>query len=366
MSSASVRLPSPIHLCLKPVIPMTGTRKPTKNAIQPLNLALQGGGSHGAFTWGVLDALLEDGKLRFTGVSGTSAGAMNAAVLAAGFADAHELDIADEAEAFSVGCEIARKKLRDFWESVGTLGSFLAANPANYAMQWMPWFKPMLAPSQLNPLDINPLRSILKRSVSFEKLQEYGNSPLVPKLFICATNVRTGRGEIFCDQRVSLDAVMASACLPQLFHPVEIDGEAYWDGGFAGNPAIYPLIYRTNVDDVLLVQINPIATSSIPATLPEIQERINEVTFNASLLAELRAIEFVQRLLDEGRLEVGKYKYMHMHRIDGGAILSSYGSDSKMRTDYGFLHKLFEHGRESAQSWLAENRPHIGVQSTLK
>lgn len=334
--------------------------------IQTINLALQGGGSHGAFTWGVLDALLEDGGFRFAGISGTSAGAMNAAVLASGFADARELGIADVHEEHAKGCELARQKLRHFWETVGTLGSFLAASPASYAHQLMPWLRPVLAPSQVNPLDINPLRTLLKRTVEFEKLVQHRKHPNVPKVFVCATNVRTGRGEVFCDERITIDAIMASACLPQLFHPIEIDGECYWDGGFAGNPAIYPLIYRTHIDDVLLVQINPIEIQNLPVSMSEIQERINEVTFNASLLAELRAIEFVQRLIEEGRVEKGRYKYMRMHRIDGGALLQSFGSDTKMRTDIGFLQRLCAQGRESAQAWLEENRQYIGVRPTMK
>ncbi|RMX07797.1 patatin-like phospholipase family protein [Corticibacter populi] len=336
---------------------------------QTINLALQGGGAHGAFTWGVLDALLEGGAYQFDGISGTSAGAMNAVVLAHGFAQAAEREPDDAQARHRLGCELAREALRTFWEAVGTLGVFLTANPSNFASQWMPWLKPLLAPAlspaQSNPMDINPLRSILRRQLDFEAINRHSGHA-APRLFVCATNVRTGRSKIFSDDEISAESVMASACLPQIFHAVEIDGEHYWDGGFSGNPAIYPLIYRTRANDVLLVQINPIELDHLPQSMAEIQERINEVTFNASLLAELRAIEFVRRLIDEGRLDMRRYKYVRMHRVDGGAYLKTFGSDSKLRTDMGFLLNLFERGRDSAKRWLAVHQGDIGVRSTLE
>lgn len=335
-----------------------------------LNLALQGGGSHGAFTWGVLDTLLEDGRFVFEGISGTSAGAMNATVLAAGFAKAASLNLTDQAQVHAKGCELARLALRNFWEAVGAMGAFLNVSPSRLAVQWMPWLKPLmlpthLSPAQSNPMDINPLRDLLKRQVDFELIKQYQGQGVVPRLFIGATNVRTGRSKVFQDECISLDALMASACLPQVFKAVEIEGEHYWDGGYSGNPAIYPLIYKTESDDVLLVQINPIETESVPQTMPEIQERINEVTFNASLLSELRAIEFVRRLLQEGRLDSQFYKDIHMHRIDGGAFLHTFGSESKMRADIGFLQQLFEKGRESALQWLQLHAADVGVRSSM-
>lgn len=338
------------------------------NKKHTINLALQGGGSHGAFTWGVLDALLEDGRFHFEGISGTSAGAMNATVLASGYAEVAEQGLKGEA-ARQAGRERARWALRDFWEAVGTLGSFFAASPSNLAAQWMPWLKPLMAPSlspaQSNPMDINPLRLLLKQRVDFDAIARHQGKGLVPQLFIGATNVRTGRSKVFEGEAITLEALIASACLPQIFNAVEIDGEHYWDGGYSGNPAIYPLIYNTRSTDVLLVQINPIETTALPKTMDEIQERINEVTFNSSLLAELRAIEFVRRLLDEGRLEQGRYKAMHMHRIDGGALLQAYGSDSKLRANIGFLQKLFADGRASATQWLEQHRGDVGRRSTL-
>jgi NTE family protein len=184
-------------------------------------------------------------------------------------------------------------------------------------------------------------------------------------VFVCATNVRTGRGEIFAGPRLSADAVMASACLPLMFSAVRIEGELYWDGGYSGNPALYPLIYQTECSDILLVQINPIEHLGVPDTMPEIMDRMNEITFNASLLAELRAIEFVRRLLAEGKLDPRRYKNVRMHRIDGGTPLQGQGFASKSRADAAFLHKLFELGREAGQQWLQAHRADVGVRATL-
>jgi len=187
----------------------------------------------------------------------------------------------------------------------------------------------------------------------------------VPHVFVCATNVRTGRGEIFTGKHLSADAVMASACLPLVFKAVEIDGEHYWDGGYSGNPALYPLIYKTESSDVLLVQINPIEHQGVPGSAGEIMERMNEVTFNASLLAELRAIEFVRRLLAEGKLDPQRYKNVRMHRIDGGAVLAPFGPSSKMRADLPFVRQLFELGREAGQHWLKAHGADVGVRSSV-
>ena len=328
----------------------------------PLNLALQGGGSHGALTWGVLDALLEDGSFAFEGISGTSAGAMNAVALAHGFAQA-ALQHKDAREAHQAGCALARTTLTRLWEGVGAMGSLLWGVPLQgnpllgMLSQW-------LSPYQTNPLGINPLRGLLERVVDFDALC-HARHAQVPKVFVCATNVRTGRGEIFSGARLSADAVMASACLPLLFKAVQIDGEHYWDGGFSGNPALYPLIYQTECADVLLVQINPIEHRDLPDTAQEIMERMNEVTFNASLLGELRAIDFVRRLLAQGRLDPQHYKSMRMHRIDGGRVLAVFGEASKTRADMGFVRQLFQLGRAEGQRWLHRHRHDVGVQHTL-
>ena len=333
-------------------------------APQRLNLALQGGGSHGALTWGVLDALLEDGRFAIEGVSGTSAGAMNAVAMAHGFALAARDHHGDAREAHQAGCAQARATLTRLWEGVGTLGSLMWGVPLPGAGALMGMMSQWLSPYQTNPLDINPLRKLLEREVDFELLSAARGAG-VPQVFVCATNVRTGRGEIFSGARLSADAVMASACLPLLFKAVEIEGERYWDGGFSGNPALHPLIYQTETSDILLVQINPTEHNELPDTAPEIIERMNEVTFNASLLAELRAIEFVRRLLAEGKLDERRYKNVRMHRIDGGAVLASFGADSKMRADMAFVHKLFALGRVAGQEWIKAHHKDVGVRPSL-
>lgn len=339
---------------------------PEQGAPQRLNLALQGGGSHGALTWGVLDALLEDGQFLIDGVSGTSAGAMNAVALAHGFAQAAR-EHKDPLEAHRAGCELARATLARLWEGVGTLGSLTWGIPLPGAGPLLGMMSHWLSPYQTNPLDINPLRRVLEREVDFEALvsARAPQSSTVPQVFVCATNVRTGRGEIFTGKRLSADAVMASACLPLLFKAVEIDGEHYWDGGYSGNPALHPLIYKTDCADVLLVQINPIEHQGVPDSASEIMERMNEVTFNAALLSELRAIEFVRRLLAEGKLDARRYKSVRMHRIDGGAVLEPFGAASKLRADLAFVRRLFDLGRAAGQDWLQAHRADVGVRTTV-
>lgn len=333
-----------------------------------LNLALQGGGSHGALTWGVLDALLEDEGLVFEGISGTSAGAMNAAALAHGFAQA-AAQVKSVEEGRHLGRELARKALRELWEGVGTMGSlgkmFWAA-PLPGSKQFLGVLNQFLSPYQTNPLNINPLRQLLTQVVDFETLAHPAHAEVVPKLFICATNVRTGSGKIFTGEQVTADAIMASACLPQMFKAVEIDGESYWDGGFSGNPALYPLIYETRSRDILLVQINPKESDVSPDTARDIMDRMNEITFNAGLLAELRAIEFVVKLLEQKRLDPERYKHVLMHRIDGGEVLKSFGASSKLRADTALVRKLFELGHERGQQWLQTHRESLGRKQTLR
>ncbi len=330
-----------------------------------LNLALQGGGSHGALTWGVLDALLEDGQWQFDGVSGTSAGAMNAVALAHGFAQAAQQH-KDPEDAHLAGCALARESLTRLWEGVGALGSLTWGTPLSAANPLVGMMSQWFSPYQTNPLGINPLRKLLEREVDFSLLCSARTGVVGPKVFVCATNVRTGRGEIFFGPRLSADAVMASACLPMLFKAVEIEGEAYWDGGYSGNPALHPLIYQTETSDILLVQINPVEHLDVPSSASEIMERMNEVTFNASLLAELRAIEFVRRLLAEGKLDARRYKSVRMHRIDGGSVLAPFGADSKLRADLAFVRKLFALGRTVGQEWLHAHRKDVGVRPSIK
>ena len=328
----------------------------------PLNLALQGGGSHGALTWGVLDALLEDGGLHFDGISGTSAGAMNAVALAHGFAQA-AVQYPDPEEARVAGTTLARETLARLWEGVGAMGNLMWGAPLAQVFPALGAMTPWLAPAQTNPLNLNPLRSLLEKEIDFDLL---AHAKEAPRVFVCATNVRTGRGEIFSGSQLSADAVMASACLPLVFKAVEMEGGAYWDGGYSGNPALYPLIYETAASDILLVQINPIEHLEIPGTVPEIMDRMNELNFNACLLAELRAIGFVRRLLAEGKLDPRHYKNVRMHRIDGGGALAGLGAASKSRADMGFLRQLFQLGRQSGQQWLKDHRLDLGVRNTLE
>ncbi|MFD1712188.1 patatin-like phospholipase family protein [Ottowia sp. GY511] len=330
----------------------------TPDAARVVNLALQGGGSHGAFTWGVLDALLEDGRIDFEGASGASAGAMNAAVLAHGLARAQADGLRGHDKK-----EAARLALSRFWGGVGLMGGFMAGVPLPAAQAIGNWFSQWLSPYQTNPLGLNPLRNLLEREIDFELLARQRQL----KVFVAATNVRTGRGEVFSGKRLSCSALMASACLPTLFQAVEIDGEYYWDGGYSGNPAIYPLIYETASADVILVQINPIETPFKPGvSAGEIMERVNEITFNAPLLAEMRAIEFVSRLLAEGKLDDDRYKDVRLHRVDGGAALAEFGATSKARADTSFLRRLFDLGRTAGQDWLAQHFKDLGVRASVE
>lgn len=328
------------------------------NIAKPVSLALQGGGSHGAFTWGVLDALLEDGRLELQGVSGASAGAMNAVALGHGFAQS-----ADAAQAR----EAARQSLRKLWERVARLGE--ASKFQRGLMDlWLSGWKatgaaisPQFSPYQANPLDINPLRGLVHELIDFKALETLD----APRIFACATHVATGKAEIFSGKRLTDAAVMASACLPMLFRAVEIEGEHYWDGGFSGNPALHPLIYQCKSSDIVLIQINPIERSGLPDTGAEIMDRINELTFNASLLGQMRSIDFVNRLIERGHLPSDKYRTVRLHRIDGGEALEAFPASTKSSADSAMIDKLFELGRLCASKWLKKNFDDVGVKSTI-
>ena len=342
-----------------------------------VNLALQGGGSHGAFTWGVLDALLDDGRVGFEGISGTSAGAMNAVAMAHGFALAQGEPGADARES-------ARASLASFWEGIvkmgalnnsitqaqrapfdmlfGSLGFGSANSPAQLMADAMTSFwSRSVSPYQSNPLDINPLKKFLDGQVDFERLTALKTL----KIFVVATAVTTGKAEIFSGKRLSADAVMASACLPTVFHAVEIEGQPYWDGGYSGNPAIHPLIYQCDSRDIVLVQINPIEREELPKNAADIMNRLNEITFNAALIAEMRAIEFVKRLLAQGKLDPNRYKDVLMHRIDGGEALEAFHSSTKVATDAKLIHSLRDLGIQCAKLWLAKRYRQIGVQCSV-
>lgn len=340
-----------------------------------VNLALQGGGSHGAFTWGVLDALLEDGRIAIEGISGTSAGAMNAVALAHGIAQS-------QGKSKQSANDAARTSLTDFWNGVVSMGALGEAQRAPFEMlmgslggdaspmgqmmssvtnMWSTAMTQSMSPYQNNPLDINPLKKFLEKQIDFQAIAALKSL----KLFVVATGVTTGKAEVFSGKRVTAQAVMASACLPTLFKAVEIEGNHYWDGGYSGNPAIHPLIYNCTSRDIVLVQINPIKRDNLPTTAAQIVDRMNEITFNAGLLAEMRAIDFVKRLIAQGKLDANQYKDVLMHRIDGGELLEDYTAASKVSTNSQMIHALRDLGRECAKKWLKQHFDHIGKQATL-
>jgi NTE family protein len=325
-----------------------------------VDLALQGGGAHGALTWGVLDRLLADPRIEIASVSGTSAGAMNAVVMADGIQRA--------------GREGAREALHAFWKAVSDAARFsplqrslwdrlsgrfsLDHNPAYLFFEQL---TRQFSPYELNPLDINPLRDLLVRTIDFDRV----NRCDALKVHVTATNVRTGRGRTFTQPELSVDAVMASACLPFLFKAVEIDGEAYWDGGYIGNPALYPLVEDTATRDLIVVQINPLVREKLPRSGREIVNRINEITFNASLIKELRAIELLHRLIEAEGLESERYRDMYVHLIHAHEELKDLDASSKLNAEWEYLTHLKERGQRWAEAFLDRHFDDIGRRSTF-
>jgi NTE family protein len=333
------------------------------NAAKKVNLALQGGGAHGAFTWGVLDHLLADGRLEITGISGASAGAINAVMVADGLARG--------------GPEEARKRLAAFWRAASAGGDLppVQRAVADRLFTLMPfattpiqnWFEAMshyFSPYELNPLNINPLKELIERFVDFDAVRD---SELA--LFVSATNVHTGRLRIFSREKITPDVVMASAALPFIFQAVEIDEVPYWDGGYMGNPAIFPFLQATEAEDVLVVQINPVARIGTPKTSSEIINRLNEITFNSALISELRAMDFVNQLIDDGTLPRGtgdsQYRRLHIHRIDLGGLGNRLTGRSKMKTDFDFFELLHRAGQRAARRFLDRHFDDIGRHSSI-
>lgn len=328
--------------------------------MKTINLALQGGGSHGAFSWGVLDTLLEDGRLEFEAISGTSAGAMNAVALADGWARG--------------GRDGARESLQEFWQAVSRKGRFSPVQRTPLDVFWGNWsldhsptyrffdlMSRVFSPYDTNPLGLNPLRDVVEEQIDFERVKRCG----AIKTFVSATNVWTGKVRVFGQEELTPDVVMASACLPTVFQAVEIDGVPYWDGGFGGNPALFPFFYETETQDCLLVQINPIETDKTPRSAIEIQDRMNEITFNSALLREFRAIEFVRRLIADGRLDGTSYRAIRMHRVAADAVVEELSASSKVNAEWTFLEYLKEMGRAAAADFLEQNFDAIGERSTL-
>jgi NTE family protein len=323
-----------------------------------VDLALQGGGAHGAFTWGVLDRLLEEPRLTIEGISGTSAGAMNAAVLAHGH--------------LAGGAAGAKAALEEFWRRVSRAATFspFRRTPLDMLMgRWTLDSSPiflafdlaarMFSPYDVNPRGANPMRDILMECVDFARLAQ---SPI--RLFVTATNVRTGRGRVFRNAELTSNVLLASACLPTLFQAIEIDGEPYWDGGYVGNPTITPLVRECASSDTILVQVNPVERPGTPRTAREILDRLNEVSFNSPLMKELRLIAVLRQVANAGDCEGARWAGMRIHRI-ASAMMTDLGSSSKLNAEWEFFCMLREEGRRCAQAFLSEHLDNLGRRSTL-
>jgi NTE family protein len=324
------------------------------------NLALQGGGAHGAFTWGVLERLLNEPRFEIDGVSATSAGAVNAVILAHGLAVG--------------GREGAMKALADFWQRVGRAAHASGLQPSwydlatrNYRLEHSPAYfsfdlmSRVFSPYQFNPFNHDPLRALLEEVVDFERLRRH--CPI--KLFLSATNVRTGKVRVFTNEEISVSCVLASACLPLLCHAVEIDKEYFWDGGYLGNPALFPLIYQCKSRDIIVVHIDPTERRDIPKTAPEIINRINEISFNSSLFREMRAIAFVNELLGDNKVEDGRLKRILIHAIEADDVMQALGSMSKLNASGRFLEHLREIGQGRADRWIHAHLDRVGIEPTV-
>jgi len=323
-----------------------------------VDLALQGGGSHGAFTWGVLDRLMEEPWLQIDGISGTSAGAMNGVVLAAGFT--------------AGGPEGAKSALEAFWRRVARSARFspIRRSPMDimlgrWTLDTSPFYLAFdLASRVFSPYDFgrqgaNPLRDILAESVDFAQV---ARAPI--RLFVTATNVRTGRGRVFRNEEITPDVLLASACLPTLFQAIEIENEVYWDGGYSGNPTITPLVRECKSQDTLLVAVNPVERPGTPRSAREILDRLNEVSFNATLLKELRMIALLRQMADPGSTEGTQWAHMRIHLI-ASKVLAELGASSKFNAEWDFLSMLRDEGRRCADAFLSANAKNIGKRSSM-
>lgn len=323
-------------------------------------IACQGGGSHGAFTWGVLDALLEDGRFEIEGLTGTSAGGMNAVATAQGLAKG--------------GNKEARATLRLFWERVHESGKNSILNNRGpidkYMHNWTMYNSPgflmfeflsrMYSPYELNPMKTDPLRDVIVNTFDFDFLR----SQDVCKVFLCATHVYTGKLAVFKTNEIKLECLLATACLPTIHGAVLVDGEYYWDGGFIGNPVMFPLIYDCETSDVILIQVNPAIRNKLPTSAREISDRLNEITNNASVIREMRAVHLIGQLQDEGIIPEGRMKRVHMHLIEDEACFQELGWGSKLNTEMDFFDHLFKKGRDAATAWISKNYESVGKKTT--
>lgn len=325
-------------------------------------LALQGGGSHGAFTWGVLDEILADDRLHIEAISGTSAGSMNAAVAAYGIEHG--------------GSDNARQLLEQFWSEVARAGALSPIQPSafdrmmgNHNLDYSPAFmgfdflSRMMSPYQFNPMGFNPLRDILNELIDFDALRHYKKI----KLYISATNVKTCGLKVFHGAAVTVDALLASACLPFMFKAVEIDGHSYWDGGYMGNPTLYPLIHECAAHDLVIVQINPIFRADVPKTSSAIIDRINEICFNSSLLHELRGLQIINKLLRDNHLDADTcgLRHLHLHLVHDDKLMRGLSYSSKLNADYDFLVEMRDAGKAAARHWLDRHFDRIGNEGSL-
>ncbi|CAN5806164.1 patatin-like phospholipase family protein [soil metagenome] len=330
-----------------------------------VTLALQGGGSHGAFTWGVLDRLLEDERIAIEGISGASAGAMNAVALAHGYAQG--------------GRDGARQALKNFWDSVAASSPlstiphdlstpFDIATQSDLPAALKPYISLMrfFSPQQLNPFDINPLRDILSAQIDFERLKQDGKI----KLFIATTRVSTGTLRLFRNKQLSLDVLLASACLPMLHRSIEIEGEAYWDGGLTANPPLFPLIHQCKAHDVLVVLLQPQPRVEVPTSASDIYHRLTEMGFSSTFYTEMQGVMLAKKEAASGWIAFGRLerrlRQLNMHVLESPELMSQLGMHSKMNAHPSFLKRLHDEGRNSAGSWLEQNVKHLGKRSSFR
>ena len=327
-----------------------------------VSLALQGGGAHGAFTWGVLDRLLEDGRVEIEGVTGTSAGGMNAMCLAQGLARGDN--------------ETVRQELRDFWSRICESGRNSSLNNrgpidkamGNFTMYNSPGFMAfdylsrMFSPYELNPTKKDPLKDVIMKSFDFELIRTQDKC----KVYLCATHVYTGKLRIFTTTEMRVETLLATACLPTLHSAVMVDNEYYWDGGFIGNPVFFPLIYDCETADIIMIQLNPTVRNRLPTSAREIADRLNEITNNASVVREMRAISYITDMIDNGELDPKLHRRLYMHVIQDESTFQDLGWSSKLNTEWEFLTHLFDKGRAAGDAWLKENFDSLGVKTTAK
>ncbi len=343
-----------------PAAPKVGTVG--SNGKKKVSIALQGGGSHGAFSWGVLDRILEDGRFEIEGLTGTSAGGMNAIAVVQGL--------------MRGGNQGAREELRTFWKNISDSGKNSMLNNrgpidkmmGKYTMYHSPgyvvfdYLSRMFSPYELNPMQADPLKDVIMKSFDFDALRKYKGA----KLYLCATHVFTGKLRIFGLEEMRPECLLATACLPTIHSAVKVDEDYYWDGGFIGNPAFFPLIYDCDSPDIIYIQLNPTVREKLPTTAREISDRLNEITNNASVVREMRAISFISDLIDTGMLDKEKIKRVFMHVIKDEDAFQELGWSSKLNTEWEFFTHLFDRGRAAADQWIKENYQYVGVKTTAK